>query len=208
METIYKLQPNRTIHLQGFSDFGAAAALHSTTESSFAVSGVFRDAADFCVLVLWDRDDFYGHPRFSYLPDPDFSGLVLTFDLHYENLQPIDSPKYATIDWPYLNCLRTDGTLVQIPLFAHATQVGGNFTPASGCFTLIDAGMQPYDRVTLWYQNLAFDYIVPGKLKSSSPSTPLALALCIRSRWRALSTPTRSSREMAALPSPTPSWAS
>ena len=169
METIYKLQPSRTIHLQGFSDFGAAGALHSTTESSFAVSGVFRDAADFCVLVLWDRDDFYGHPRFSYLPDPDFSGLVLTFDLHFENLQPIDSPKYATIDWPYLNCLRTDGTLVQIPLFAHATQVGGNYTPASGSFTLIDAGMQPYDQVTLWYQNLAFDYIVPGKLETEFP---------------------------------------
>ena len=65
METIYKLQPNRTIHLQGFNDFGAAAALHSTSETGFTVCGVFRDAADFCVLVLWDRDDFFGHPRFS-----------------------------------------------------------------------------------------------------------------------------------------------
>jgi hypothetical protein len=165
VEPVYKLQPNRTIHLQGFNDFGAAAALHSTSEIGFKVSGVFRDAADFCVLVLWDRDDFFGHPRFSYLPDPDFSGITLTFDLHYQNLQPIDSPKFATIDWPYLNCLTTDGSLKQIRLFDHATQVGGDYTPASGTFTLIDAGMQAFDRVTLWYQNLAFDYIIPGKLE-------------------------------------------
>jgi len=161
MEQIKKLQPTRTIHLQGFSDFGAAAALHSATETGFKVAGVFRDAADFCVLVLWDRDDFFGHPRFSYLPDGDFSGIVLTFDLAYQNLQPIDSPKFATIDWPYLNCLKTDGTLKQIKLFDHATQVGGSYTAASGTFTLVDNGLQAYDRVTIWYQNLAFDYIVP-----------------------------------------------
>ncbi len=169
MQTISKLQPNRTIHLQGFSDFGAAAALHSASENGFRVSGVFRDAADFAVLVLWDRDDFFGHPRFSYLPDDDFSGIVLTFDLRYENLQPIDSPKFPTIDWPYLNCLKTDGTLKQLRLFDHATQVGGTYTAASGTFTLVDAGMQAFDRVTLWYQNLAFDYIVPGKLEIEFP---------------------------------------
>ena len=28
METLYKLQPTRTIHLQGFSDFGAAEAIY------------------------------------------------------------------------------------------------------------------------------------------------------------------------------------
>ncbi|MCL6507570.1 MAG: hypothetical protein K6T59_11130, partial [Bryobacteraceae bacterium] len=159
METLYKLQPTRTIHLQGASEFGAAAALHSGTETSFKVSGVFRDAADFAVLVLWDRDDFFGHPRFSYLPDGNFSGITLSFDLYYENLQPIDSPKYPTIDWPYLNCLKTDGTLVQLRLFDRATQVGGAYTKAQGAFTLhgIPYG---YDRVTLWYQNIAFDKIV------------------------------------------------
>lgn len=159
METIYKLQPTRTLHLQGFSDFGAAAALHSATETGFKVSGVFRDAADFCVLVLWDRDDFFGHPRFSYLPDGDFSGITLSFDLHYENLQPIDSPKFATIDWPYLNCLTTGGTLVQLRLFDHAVQVGGSYVKAEGTFTL-SGTPYGYDRVTLWYQNIAFDKIV------------------------------------------------
>jgi hypothetical protein len=161
-DPIYKLQPHRTIHLQGFSDFGAAAAIHHASDTGFTASGVFRDAADFCVIRLWDRDDFFGYPRFSYLPDPDFTGIVLAFDLAYENLQPIDSPKFATIDWPYLNCRTTADALIQIPLFANATQVAGDYLPASGTFTLVDAGLQPFDRVTLWYQNLAFDYIVPN----------------------------------------------
>ncbi|MGC8884833.1 MAG: hypothetical protein ACP5UT_18590 [Bryobacteraceae bacterium] len=161
MDSLYKLQPTRTIHLQGVSDFGAAAALHSATETGFKVSGVFRDAADFAVLVLWDRDDFFGHPRFAYLPDGDFSGITLAFDLHYQNLQPIDSPKFPTIDWPYLNCRKTDGSLVQLRLFDRATQVGGSYTKAQGTFTLNGGTPAAYDRVTLWYQNIAFDYIVP-----------------------------------------------
>jgi len=62
MDQVRKLQPTRTIQPQGFSDFGAAAALHSASETGFKVSGIFRDAADFAVRILWDRDDFFGHP--------------------------------------------------------------------------------------------------------------------------------------------------
>ena len=67
-ERIYKLQPNRTMALRGFDDLGAAAALHSATEDSFKVSGMFRDPADFAVLILYDADNFYEHPRLDYLP--------------------------------------------------------------------------------------------------------------------------------------------
>jgi hypothetical protein len=91
-DPIYKLQPHHTIHLQGFSDFGAAAAIHHASDTAFTASGVFRAAADFCVIRLWDRDDFFGHPRFSYLPDPDFTGIVLTFDLAYETSSPSTRP--------------------------------------------------------------------------------------------------------------------
>jgi len=98
---------------------------------------VFRDAADFCVIRLWDRDHFFGHPRFSYLPDPNFTGIVLTFDLAYENLQRIDSPKFATIDWPHLNCRTTAGALIQMPLFANATQVASDYLAATDTFTLM-----------------------------------------------------------------------
>jgi len=160
MERIYKLQPNRTLHLRGFDGLGAAAALHSATADSFKVSGVFRDPADFCVLVLYDMDNFFEHPLLKYLPDADFDGLTLTFDVHYSGLRPLDSPRYATIDWPYLDVIPTTGDPVRKPLFPHATKVGGTWTAASGQFTIVDGGMQPFDRVTIWYLNYAFDYIV------------------------------------------------
>ncbi|MFB3778828.1 MAG: hypothetical protein ACE141_14515 [Bryobacteraceae bacterium] len=161
-ETIWKLQPNRTIQLRGFDDLGASAALHSATSSSFKVSGVFRDAADFAVLILYDADNFYEHPRLKYLPDTDFSGLTLTFDVHYSGLMPLDSPKYPTIDWPYLDVIRPDGSTAQIGLFSHAVQVGGSYTSAEASFVIEDNGLQPYDRITVWYLNFAFDFIVPN----------------------------------------------
>ena len=68
MDQIYKLQPHRTMHLQGFDDYGAAAALWGASDTGFTVSGVFRDLADFAVLVLFQKDDPFGHPLFSYLP--------------------------------------------------------------------------------------------------------------------------------------------
>jgi hypothetical protein len=41
MDQIYKLQPHRTIALQGFDDYGAAAALWGASDTGFTVSGVF-----------------------------------------------------------------------------------------------------------------------------------------------------------------------
>ncbi len=160
-ERIYKLQPDRTIHLRGFDALGAAAAIHSATPTGFKVSGVFRDPADFAVLVLYDADNFFEHPRLKYLPDTNFSGLTLTFDVHYSGLMPLDSPKFPTIDWPYLDVIRPDGTSARIRLFDHAQLVGGTYTAAAGSFVIEDNGLQPYDRITLWYLNFAFDYIVP-----------------------------------------------
>jgi hypothetical protein len=160
MERIYKLQPNRTLHLRGFDGLGAAAALHSATQDSFKVSGVFRDPADFCVLILHDSDNFFEHPLLKFLPDWDFDGLTLTFDVHYSGLRPLDSPRFHTIDWPFLDVSPTSGPSLQKSLFPNATKVDGTWTQASGQFTIVDGGMQPFDRVTLWYLNLAFDYVV------------------------------------------------
>ena len=118
-EAINKLQPDRTLYLRGSANFGAAAALYAASATGFTVSGVFRDPADFAVLVLYDADFFFEHPRLKPLPDFDLSGLVLSFDVQYTNLQPIDSPKYPWIDWAYLDVIRADadGTTAQIPLF-------------------------------------------------------------------------------------------
>jgi hypothetical protein len=163
METIYKLQPNRTIHLRGFDGRGAAAALYAASETGFTVSGVFRDAADFAVLIVWDADCFFEHPRMKYLPDFDFSGMVLTFDVRYRNLQPLDSPKFPDIDWPFLDVIRADASGWRVRLFDHATLVGGSYEHASGSFTVVTpVAAAAFDRVTLWFQNVAYDYIATG----------------------------------------------
>jgi hypothetical protein len=160
-EKIYKLQPNRTIHLRGFDDLGAAAAMHSATANSFKVSGVFRDAADFAVLIVHDADNFFDHPRIRYLPDFDFDGLTLEFDVKYTGLMPLDSPKYPTIDWPFLDVILANGSSTRIRLFDHATQVSGQYTKATGSFTVVANNVKQYDRLVLWYLNYAYEYLVP-----------------------------------------------
>ncbi len=163
-ERIQKLQPDRTISLRGFDSFAAAAAIHSASPTGFTVSGTFRDPADFAVAVLHDADNFYEHPSIKYLPDFDFSGLALNFDLIYgDGLQPIDSPKYNWIDWATLDCVKTDGSTAQVRLWDYATlAAGGDFAAASTTLNLTSSGtVQAFDRATLWYENLAFDYIAP-----------------------------------------------
>ncbi len=160
-ETIYKLQPNRALHLRGFDGLGASAALHQATATGFQVSGSFSDSADFAVLVLHDADNFFEHPRLRFLPDFDFDGLTLSFEVRYENLMRLDSTKYPTIDWPYLDVIREDGTPAQIRLETHATIASGQRTAASGSIDIVAGGLRRYDRLTLWYLNYAFDYAVP-----------------------------------------------
>jgi hypothetical protein len=188
-ESMYKLQPDRTIQLRGFDDMGASAALHSATNNSFKVSGVFRDPGDFAVLVLYDADNFYEHPSLKYLPDFDFSGLTLMFDVEYSGLMPLDSPKYPTIDWPYLDVIRPDGTTARIALFDNAKLQGGAYTSASARFVVEDNSLQPYDRLTLWYQNFAFDYTVPNDPANLPTAAQVAAALAAQVNavdWEAL----------------------
>ena len=170
-ERIYKLQPDRTIQLRGFDSLGASAALHHATPSGFEVSGTFRDSADFAVLMLWDADNFFEHPRIKYLPDPNFAGLTLRFDVAYENLMPLDCRKFPTIDWPYLDVQPMTGDAFTVRLVDpdNPVIVSGQNTPASASFTILGDNLDAFDRLTLWYQNLAFDYIVPGKLRTEFP---------------------------------------
>lgn len=165
-ERIHKLQPDRTIQLRGFDHLGAAAAIHSASPDGFTVSGVFRDTADFAVLTLWDADNFYEHPRLKYLPDFHFSGLTLRFDVEYSNLMPLDCRKYPSIDWPFLDVITPAGETRRIRLSDHAETLAAPNDPARAEFTIDGASLEGYDRLTLWYLNLAFDYIVPGKVST------------------------------------------
>jgi hypothetical protein len=65
-----------------------------------------------------------------------------------------------------LDYIDDQGTPGQIPLAACITSRTGR-TSATGAWTL-NGSPQPYDRVTLWFQNYAFDFIVPGSLGSSA----------------------------------------
>ncbi len=165
MSSIVKFQPDRTLSLRGFDTFAAAASIHSASPNGFTISGTFRDPADFAVAVLYDVDNYYEHPLIKYLPDFNLEGLTLSFDLNYtDGVQPIDSPKYNWIDWATLDLIASDGTPAKVTLFDYATLVGSSFPAATATVNLVagSTGIKPYDRVTLWFQNLAFDYIVPG----------------------------------------------
>jgi hypothetical protein len=169
-ERIYKFQPDRTLYLRGFDTFAAAASIHSASPGGFTVSGTFRDPADFAVAVLYDADNFYEHPSIKYVPDFNLAGLTLRFDLRYtDGLQPIDSPKYNWIDWATLDCIRADGSTAQVRLWDNAMLVDSSFPAASATCRVVTsgAGIQAWDRVTLWFQNLAFDYIVPDGKSSA-----------------------------------------
>src|SRR5580658_7253864 len=165
-ELIYKLQPDRTLSLRGFNTFAAAASIHNASPAGFEISGLFRDPADFAVAVLYDADNVFEHPSIKYLPDFNFAGLTLDFTLLYtDSVQPIDSPKYNWIDWATLDVIRADGTTANVPLWDNATLAGSGAFPAASCtVNVVAANLQPFDRVTLWYENLAFDYTAPGGL--------------------------------------------
>ena len=168
-ESIFKLQPDRTIQLRGFDHLGASAAVHNASPSGFSVSGQFQDSSDFAVVVLYDADNFYEHPRLKYLPDFNFDGLTLQFDVSYAGLMPLNCRKFATIDWPYLDVSSPTGGSARIRLSDYATPVGSPDAPATAEFEVTGDGLNFYDRLTLWYQNLAFDYIVPGKTRTEYP---------------------------------------
>src|SRR5580692_9365132 len=139
-ERIYKLQPDRTLYLRGFNSFAAAASLHNASPTGFQISGIFRDPADFAVAVLYDADNYFEHPSIKYLPDFNFAGLTLSFDLSYtDGVQPIDSPKFNWIDWATLDAIRSDvnSTSAQVNLWDNATLVSSSFPAASATCNIL-----------------------------------------------------------------------
>jgi hypothetical protein len=162
-EQILKLQPDRTLYLRGFDGAGAAASLCQTTPTGFNVCGVFRDMADFCVLVLYDADNTFEHYSVRHLPNFDLSGMVLSFDLSYQGLQTIDSAKYSWIDWAQLDVVSPDGTVSQARLWDYATLVSGDYSVAQGTYTFsAPSGCTIYDRLTLFVNNTSFDFVANG----------------------------------------------
>ncbi len=162
-EQILKLQPDRTLYLRGFDGAGAAASLCQTSPTGFTVCGVFRDIADFCVLILYDADNIFEHYSVKYLPSFDLSGMMLSFDLNYQGLQPIDSAKFSWIDWAQLDVIDSAGQTTQVRLWDHATLLSGNYAVAQGTYTFsAPGGCTIYDRLTLFVNNAEFDFVAIG----------------------------------------------
>ena len=162
-ERISKFQPDRTLYLRGFTGFGAAASLYDASPTGFKVSGVFRDQADFAVLVVYDADNIFEHYTVKYLPDFNLSGVVLNFSLNYQDLQPIDSAKYSWIDWAQMDLVRTNGEPVKIELWDYATLASGAYSVAQGTYSLsASKGCTEYDRLTLFVNNAGFDFVAAG----------------------------------------------
>lgn len=162
-------------HLRGFDRRGSTIAWTQDPSDSniHRISGITRDLADFAVLQ-WDIDDIYGHLGWKYLPDFDFDGIVWEFDVSFNNFQSISSPKFESVPWRSLSYILKDGSSGTIDLFDNAIRVGGlGYLSAEGIFNFEDNGIAAFDRVTLWYNNLAFDYIVPNP----PPSNALLVAI-------------------------------
>jgi hypothetical protein len=183
-EQILKLQPDRTLYLRGFDGNGAAASLCQTSPSGFTVYGVFRDMADFAVLVLYDADNIFEHYSVKYLPSFDLSGMILSFDLAYKGLQPIDSAKYSWIDWAQLDVVSATGEINQIRLWDYATLISGNYSVAQGTYTFsAPGGCIIYDRLTLFVNNAAFDFIANGGESAADVAHWFADAINSYSWW-------------------------
>ena len=186
------------MHLQGFDDYGAAAALWGASDTGFTVSGVFRDMADFAVLVLFQKDDPFGHPLFSYLPDGDLTGLVLDFDVTWQGIQSWESLKNAWTDWNTLDCT-VNGVGQKVPWFGTSSititcNTTGR-TGASATYTLNLNNPQPGDKVTLWYQNQSF---VSPAISTSHTTTDQAMwwqGNAAYNHWVTISTATYSCLE-------------
>ena len=99
----------------------------------------------------------------KYLPDFNFAGLTLDFSLLYtDSVQPIDSPKYNWIDWATLDVVRPDGTTAKCAPLGQRHARRPRIPAASATVNVVADSPQLNDRLTLWYENLAFDFTIPG----------------------------------------------
>jgi len=136
-ETISKMQPDRTLYVASFSPQSAIGTIHHASPSGFQLSGRFNAITD-NVILEWSRDNDFEHPQLRYLPDGDFSGLTLSYDVAYSGLADIASPIFPYADFPYLNIYAgTPESEFQVPLKNYATVAAGSANlPASATITL------------------------------------------------------------------------
>lgn len=98
---ITKVQPDRTLYIASFSPRSAMGVIHNATATGFRVTGRFSALND-NVILEWNRDNDFEHPAIRYLPDGDFTGLTLSYDMSHSGLVDIATELFAYTDFPYL----------------------------------------------------------------------------------------------------------
>ncbi len=164
--TLQKLTPNQDLQCYFFEP-SAIAALSSTSESGFTLSGTWRQQFDWAVIE-WNRDNTHEHPAFRNLPDADLSGLVLSYQETRTNCIALDSDLFPTVDWPWLRVWGTRTLLGEttekiwwVPLKDHATAAAGSYQCAYADFTL-SGTLSDGDFVGLAYLQNQYTYTVSG----------------------------------------------
>lgn len=183
--TLNKLDPTKTIYFKGFSGINCPAAINNASSSGFTLSQKFTSNEDFSDLVAWDNNDYFKGP--SWLPNSSLRGMVWTFDITADPtvFATLDSTRFPTIDFPFLDCIRTNGTSVRIDLSwaniqttvnpslltaaipvkpnNNATSVvSGSHSTARATITVNSSGGSYGDYMTLWYRNYAYQYLLTG----------------------------------------------
>lgn len=137
METLTRLRPDRDLQCYFFRP-SAIAALSNATETSFNVSGSWRQQFDWAV-VEWNRDNTFEHPKLRNLPDGDLSALSLSYEETRSNCIQMDSNLFPTVDWPYLRIWAMNGTAEQVykvSLKDHAVPIEGSYVCPTATFQL------------------------------------------------------------------------
>ena len=136
-EQLLKLSPDRDLQCF-FYQPSAIAALSGASPDGFTLSGTWRQQFDWAV-VEWNRDNVYEHPALRYLPDPDLSGLELSYVEQRSACVPLESNIYPSVEWPYLRIWASDQNgedVYFVKLQDLAQPVGSSYVNAAATMTL------------------------------------------------------------------------
>jgi len=91
------------------NNFEASAAITSTSNDNFTVTGTFRTTADL-IGVYWNSKDIFNHEYISYGARYDYTGVTLEFDYAMSGCRDfINSASTITIN-------KTDGSIYYVPI--------------------------------------------------------------------------------------------
>lgn len=140
------------------------------------MQGVFRDASDFASVVFADSEaGVFEHPLLRPLPDFDYTGVTLSFDLTTTGVWPIDSHYFASTNAQRLAVVSHDLTLgteksLICSFWENATLKTGTWSPATSSVVVTTPGSG--DVITLFVGNVGFRWPASGgAVGTESPST-------------------------------------